>query len=129
VNLSWFGKTANRLPEAAWLSFSPDLPDPHGWTLDKVDRPVSPLDVVAGGSRHLHAVSRGLRYRDARGDFFLDTLDAPVFALGEKTPLGFSNLQPDLTTGFHINLFNNAWGTNYPQWFGEDMRFRFRLVV
>jgi hypothetical protein len=129
VNLSWFGKTANRLPEAAWLSFSPDLPDPHGWTLDKVDRPVSPLDVVAGGSRHLHAVSRGLRYRDARGDFFLDTLDAPVVALGEKTPLGFSNLQPDLAAGFHISLFNNAWGTNYPQWFGEDMRFRFRLVV
>jgi hypothetical protein len=59
----------------------------------------------------------------------LETLDAPVVTMGEKTPLGFSNLQPDLAAGFHISLFNNAWGTNYPQWFGEDMRFRFRLVV
>jgi len=22
-------------------------------------------------------------------------------------------------------LFNNAWGTKYVQWYGEDMRFRF----
>jgi hypothetical protein len=127
LNLSWFGKPASRLPEAAWLSFSPNLPDARGWTLDKVDRPISPFDVVAGGSRHVHAVSTGLRYRDSRGDFSLETLDAPVVALGEKTPLGFSNLQPDLAKGFHVSLFNNAWGTNYIQWFGEDMRFRFRL--
>jgi hypothetical protein len=129
LNLSWFGKTANRLPEAAWLSFRANLPDSRGWVLDKVDRPVSPLDVVAGGSRHMHAVSTGLRYRDAQGNLALETLDAPVVVLGEKTPLGFSNLQPDPTAGFHVSLFNNAWGTNYPQWFGEDMRFRFRLVV
>jgi hypothetical protein len=129
LNLSWFGKPANRLPEAAWLSFRANLPDPRGWTLDKVDRPVSPLDVAAGGSRHMHAVSTGLQYRDAQGKFSLGTLDAPVVALGEKTPLGFSNAQPDLTAGFHVSLFNNAWGTNYPQWFGEDMRFRFRLAV
>jgi hypothetical protein len=25
----------------------------------------------------------------------------------------------------HCNLFNNAWGTNYIMWYGEDMRFRF----
>jgi hypothetical protein len=129
LNLSWFGKPANRLPEAAWLSFRANLPDPRGWTLDKVDRPVSPLDVVAGGSRHMHAVSTGLQYRDSQGKFALGTLDAPVVALGDKTPLGFSNAQPDLTAGFHVSLFNNAWGTNYPQWFGEDMRFRFRLAV
>jgi hypothetical protein len=129
LNLSWFGKTANRLPEAAWLSFRLNVPDTQGWTLDKVDRPISPLDVVTGGSRHMHAVSTGLRYVDSQGEFFLETLDAPVVALGEKSPLNFSNLQPDLGMGFHISLFNNAWGTNYPQWFGEDMRFRFRLGV
>lgn len=129
LNLSWFGKPANRLPEAAWFSFCPNLSDPHGWTLDKAGRTVSPLDVVSGGNRHMHAVATGVRYRDSRGDFTLETLDAPVVALGEKTPLGFSNLQPDLSKGFHVSLFNNAWGTNYPQWFGEDMRFRFRLLV
>ena len=54
-------------------------------------------------------------------------LDAPVMAFGEKSPLNFSKEQPDLSAGVHCNLFNNAWGTNYIMWFGEDMRFRFLL--
>ena len=32
-----------------------------------------------------------------------------------------------MTKGIHFSLFTNAWGTNYIQWFGEDMRFRFVL--
>ncbi len=52
-------------------------------------------------------------------------VDAPVVALGERSPLSFSNDQPDLAKGLHVSLFNNAWGTNYVQWFGEDTRFRF----
>ena len=44
-----------------------------------------------------------------------------------KSPLRFFERQPDLSAGIHCNLFNNAWGTNYIMWFGEDMRFRFVL--
>jgi hypothetical protein len=127
VNFSWFGKGANRLPEAMWLSFLPQAPDPHGWSLEKVDRFMSPLDVVRGGNRHMHAVSNAIRYKDAQGEFSIETLDAPVVALVEKSPIAYSDAQPDLAGGFHFSLFNNAWGTNYIQWFGEDMRFRFVL--
>ncbi len=52
-----------------------------------------------------------------------------MVALGEKHPWYFTRNQPDLAKGFHFNLFNNAWGTNYVQWFGEDMRFRFRIAA
>jgi hypothetical protein len=50
-----------------------------------------------------------------------------VVALGERSPISFSKEQPDLSQGLHFSLFNNAWGTNYVQWFGEDMQFRFLL--
>ena len=53
--------------------------------------------------------------------------DAPVVAIGERTPLGFTNTQPDLSKGIHSGLYNNAWGTNYIMWYGEDMRFRYVL--
>jgi len=129
VNFSWFGKTANRLPEAMWLSFLPQAPDPRSWRLEKVDRLMSPLDVVRGGNRHMHAVSNALRYEDTQGEFAIETLDAPVVALGEKSPIAYSDAQPDLAEGLHFSLFNNAWGTNYIQWFGEDLRFRFVLRV
>ncbi len=123
----WFQKPATRMPEALWLTFNPKVPDQQGWSMDKSGEQVSPFDVAAGGSRHLHAVSTGFSYRDHDGSFSVETLDAPLIALGEKSPLNFSRAQPDLSGGVHCNLFNNAWGTNYIMWFGEDMRFRFQL--
>jgi hypothetical protein len=127
LNFSWFGKPATRMPESLWLSFRPIALDPKGWMLEKSGEPVSPLDVVPSGNRHLHALSKGFSYTDKSGAFSVDTLDAPLVALGVKSPLYFSNRQPDLSAGIHCNLFNNAWGTNYIMWFGEDMRFRFLL--
>jgi hypothetical protein len=127
IAFSWFGKVANRMPEALWLSFQPVASDPRGWLLDKSGGSVSPFDVVTGGNRAMHAVLGGLRYKGPEGALSIDTLDAPVVALGERMPVYFSRSQPDLAKGFHFSLFNNGWGTNYVQWFGEDMRFRFRI--
>jgi hypothetical protein len=127
IAFSWFGKAANRMPEALWLSFQPSAADPRGWLLDKSGGAISPLDVVTGGNRAMHAVLGGLRYKGPEGALTIETLDAPVVALGERLPVHFSRDQPDLAKGFHFSLFNNGWGTNYVQWFGEDTRFRFRI--
>jgi len=127
LNFFWFQKPATRMPEALWLSFHPIAPEAKGWILEKSDEDVSPLDVATSGNRHMHALSKGFRYKDEHGEFAVETLDAPLVALGVKSPLYFSNVQPDLSAGIHCNLFNNAWGTNYLMWFGEDMRFRFLL--
>lgn len=115
-----FGKIANRLPEAMWLTFQPDG---AGLMLDKSDYTVDPFAVVPGGNRHMHALSKGLQYKD----FSIDSFDAPVVALGERSPIFFSKEQPDLKKGVHFSLYNNTWGTNYIQWFGEDLRFRFEV--
>jgi hypothetical protein len=127
LNLSWFDKPATRMPEALWLTFNPIAEDQRGWTLDKSGESVSPFDVVASGNRHMHALAKGFEYREAAHTFAVETVDAPVVALGARTPLGFSDAQPDLSAGVHSSLFNNAWGTNYIMWYGEDMRFRYVL--
>ena len=57
MNFYWFGKVANRLPEAAWLSFHPDVSGDGKLMLEKSDQLVSPFDVVPGGNRHMHAVT------------------------------------------------------------------------
>jgi hypothetical protein len=127
LNLLWFQKPATRLPEAIWLTFNPIAADAQGWMLEKSGQRVSPFDVVAGGNRHMHALSQGFSYKDGKGDFSVDTIDAPLVALGNRTPLGFTKAQPDLAKGIHCNLLNNAWGTNYLMWYDEDMRYRFVL--
>ena len=129
ISLSWFQKAATRMPEALWLSFQPATQDPHAWLLGKSGRLISPFDVVAGGNRSMHAVLGGLQYQGPEGRLGIEALDAPVVSLGRRHPWYYTTDQPDLDKGFHFCLFNNAWGTNYVQWFGEDMRFRFRLRV
>ena len=123
MNFYWFGKVANRLPEAAWLSFHPAVPSDGKWLLGKTDELVSAFDVVPGGNRHMHAIISEMRCPS----FAIESLDAPVVALGVKSPIYFTREQPDLTQGLHFCLHNNTWGTNYVQWFGGDMRFRFVL--
>ena len=50
--------------------------------MDVLGSPVDPLSVVVNGSRHLHAVHRGVCYDDtaARGSsrLAIETLDAPL---------------------------------------------------
>jgi hypothetical protein len=99
----------------------------QNWMLDKAGESVSPFDVVQGGNRHMHALANSLKYKDARGSFSIETLDAPVVALGERSPIYFSGAQPDISKGIHFSLFNNGWGTNYIQWFADDMCFRFTI--
>lgn len=126
---SWFGKASNRMPEALWLSFQPAVADPSKWVLDKSGDDVLPFGVVTGGNRAMHAILGGVRYEGPEGKLHIASLDAPVVALGERIPVHFTRRQPDIAKGLHFCLFNNGWGTNYVQWFGEDMRFRFRISV
>jgi hypothetical protein len=125
LNLSWFGKPATRMPEALWLTFNPIAEDEKGWMLEKSGESISPFDVAASGNRHMHCVQNGFEYKSGGNVFAVETVDAPVVSLGERDPLRFSNDQPDLAKGLHSCLFNNAWGTNYIMWYGEDVRARY----
>jgi hypothetical protein len=127
LNFCWFDKPATRLPEALWLTFRPVVGDPHGWMLEKSGESVSPFDVVRNGARTMHAVSTGFSWRGDGAVFSVETTDSPLIALGERSPLNFSPELPDLTAGIHSCLFNNAWGTNYILWYGENLRVRYVL--
>jgi len=127
VTLQWFGKAANRLPEALWFSFCPRTATPAGWAFDKMGRVVSPLDVVRYGNRRLHAVHEAVTYSGEDGNLILRTWDAPLVAPGTPGLLDFNQRQPDLRKGVHVNLYNNIWGTNFPMWYSNDAQFRFDL--
>jgi hypothetical protein len=127
LELTWFQKPPTRLPEALWLTFNPKSAGTPAWALTKSDELVSPFEVVESGNRHMHALTGTFELREGAHCFAVDAQDAPLIALGERTPLLFSNDQPDLARGIHSCLYNNAWGTNYIMWYGEDARFRYLL--
>ena len=150
--LTWKDKTATRLAESSWLSFVPSVPRPtKGWRLDVMGSAVDPLTVAYNGSRHLHAIHRGVCYDDtidrldrldnnasastagAATPFRLaiESLDVPLVAPGDTAHLiDFDNKLPDLAGGFHFNLHNNAGAfTSNPH---HNLIFRYisdRLIV
>ncbi len=127
IEVQWLDKPATRLPEAIWCGFGFPGTAPAGWTMDKMGQSVSPLHIVSNGNRTLHAIDTGLAYRDENESIIIDSLDAVLVAPGMPAPLRFENQQPDLSKGWHFNLYNNLWGTNFPMWYEEDARFRFSL--
>jgi len=127
LHLSWFEKPATRMPEALWLTFNPIAEDEKEWMLEKSGELISPFEVAVSGNRHMHCVQKGFQLKSGGHAFAVETMDAPVVALGERDPLAFSNDRPDLSKGLHSCLFNNAWGTNYIMWYGEDVRARYVL--
>ena len=128
-DIMWFDKTACRLPEALWCSFVPYDVKPNRWKMEKMGQLISPMDVVSKGNRALHAIDRGIFYRDERSVLNIESLDAPLVAPGKPALLRFENNHPDLSGGWHFNLFNNVWGTNFPMWYDDDARFRFILEL
>ena len=115
VEIRWFGKKNNRLPEAIWAH-------PVGYGRDfnpvKMGREV---DVRA--SRH----SRNLHAADAvvNKDHRIDLVDSMVVA-----PFGMHLWDFGTTddSDLYFNLYNNKWNTNFPLWFSDDSRFRFKIT-
>lgn len=129
LRLTTFGKAANRMPEGLWITFNPPGVTTGRCTLTKAGEAVDAADVVSGGGRAMHAVTGPISFAHTEGGspFEILSMDAPVVALGKRSPLNFSRVLPNLQQGVHVSLFNNAWGTNYPQWCGGDWLFRFKL--
>jgi hypothetical protein len=56
IKMQWFNKTSTRLAESFMYEFLPTPLPGFSWMMDKLGSPVSPLDVVWGGSQLQHSV-------------------------------------------------------------------------
>jgi hypothetical protein len=127
MNVSFLEKPANRLPEAYWVSFIPQ--EVVKIVAEKLGYEVDVLDVVKGGNRQMHAIDNYVDIITTKGTIRINSLDAPVMAVGERNALNYSVNKPDLTKGVHFCLFNNLWGTNFSMWFGGSITYRFKIEL
>jgi hypothetical protein len=126
IEIFWADKQPTRLPEAMWCSF--EAPGPTATChVTKLGRRVSVHDVVLGGSRTTHAIDGELCWTepDGRG-FEISSLDTPLVCIGQPRLLTDDAFVPSPGASVHFNLFNNLWGTNYPQWVAGPGRHTFR---
>ena len=122
--LSWFGKDANRLPEAIFLHLYPNADD---FTLIKLGREIDYRSTVSMGGKNLHAVEKCVMKNDG-GVFELCNCDSPIISVGQGKILEYDNKIEDIgKDGVSYLLCNNVWGTNFPLWYEDNARFIFNI--
>lgn len=120
-DFAWFEKPASRVAEGLWLGFHPTQAVE---SVHKLGEWIDPKAVVSKGNRRMHAVESGVKFKT----LLLESKDTALVNLGEPGLFQFSNTPADLEAGVWFNLFNNMWGTNFPMWYGENARFRFKIL-
>ena len=122
VDVSWYGKDANRLTEAVYFNL---FPNADKVLLKKLGTLVSPEEVTDNGSRNLHAV-QSVEWDGCE----VENLHAPLVSFGGGKILEFDNKTESVRKdGISFVLYNNVWGTNFPLWYEDNARFEFKLRV
>lgn len=122
IDVSWYGKDANRLTEAVYFNL---FPNADKVLLKKLGTLVSPEEVTDNGSRNLHAV-QSVEWDGCE----VENLHAPLVSFGGGKILEFDNKTESVRKdGISFVLYNNVWGTNFPLWYEDNARFEFKLRV
>lgn len=116
LTVQWFDKKISRLPQTFYLKFTEYG---ENWQLNKMNQWIKPEDVI--GSPLYSAVYEGIENSLVK----IESLDAALVAPFGKNILNHqaSAKEQDM----HFVLYTNVWNTNFPQWYGEDSLFRFKL--
>ena len=154
TTLSWFGKTATRLPESFMLSFAPSLLG-HEWQMDILGEWVGPTEVGNGSENFYNrGINSGVRYVNVTGGVpqgvAIGVVDAAMACpivkglglLGDSSPMSESNPEPPANVsvaGMAVSLLHNLMPiSGYNQWYpfgvgeyyqSEDESSAFRFTV
>ena len=116
VTIGMFNKSSTRIPEAMFVQMLPAAPMRYGsWSVNKLGAHISATDVVDGGAKHLHGITRQPALSVASGGqrMSVSALDAAVVNFGELTAYPYLyNTIPDTDQfGASFLLWDNLWGT------------------
>eukprot|EP00051_Salpingoeca_urceolata_P030171 m.8335 g.8335 ORF g.8335 m.8335 type:complete len:1021 (+) comp3196_c0_seq1:59-3121(+) len=127
LELTWINKAATMVGETTQILFRPAPQRTKPWAIDVLGSSVDPENVQDGGNQFQHGTWDGVTGTTASGTMHLQTLDAPAimpmtadFPFGNALPAGSSGLKqlaPNSVFGVGVNLHNNLWSTNYPQFY------------
>lgn len=82
--------------------------------------------VVSMGGKNLHAVEK-CEFASGAGEFELINRHSPLISIGKGKILEYDNKIESLLDGISYVLYDNVWGTNFPQWYEDNAKFSFEI--
>lgn len=123
VNL--YGKQASPYIEAGHAVFTTNSRgDKYG--IRKIDKDLDPAtDIEYNANNILYCISD----RASIDDVAIDPIDSPLVSFGKSAIYRFNGgkFKRPAKPAMYFNLFNNMWGTNFPQWTEGDFVFDFYI--
>jgi hypothetical protein len=85
-------------------------------------------DIQMGANHVFYCIENFITLMNGRKGLCIIAKDTPLISLGETGILKYRNeYKEPVEPVTYFNLFNNMWGTNFPQWIGGDLTYRYIL--
>ena len=116
------------LLESGYLAFPLAAGNPE-FRLNKLGCVLNPEeDILPDCNRDLYCVESWMAVEDGNCGFAVMPKDMPLLSFGEPGVLKFQPNPGKQKPVVMMQLFNNTWGTNFPQWSQGEMAFSYRLM-
>ena len=96
--------------------------------VDKMGQTVDIATEIRKDANHsLYCTDRFIRLEEGENSVTITNRQAPLWSVGENGIYRFRKVYTPSQSILYSNLFNNSWGTNFPQWMGGDYRYEYRV--
>ncbi len=125
VRLELANKRATPYVESAALCM-PLAADSPRYLVNKTGSVLNPETDIADNANHaFYALEHFIAAEDDRALVAAVSHDCPLVSIGENGVYAFRRRYEPHAPELRFCLFNNMWGTNFPQWINGDMAFEF----
>lgn len=99
------------------------------YRINKSNAVLNPETDIAENANHVfYCLENYISAADEKKGLCVITKDAALVSLGSPGTYKYrKHYKAPEEPVIYINLFNNMWGTNFPQWIGGDLSYRFVL--
>lgn len=126
VTLELKGKQETPFVESG--SFVIPFANGASWKIGKPGGMVNPQADIEDCCNHtLFNLERQMTVYTKEGSVSICSLDVPIFGIGSTGVYEYQKTFGTRGSDVYFNLFNNMWGTNFPQWIGGDLAYHFIL--
>ncbi|NOU71747.1 DUF5054 domain-containing protein [Paenibacillus sp. LMG 31458] len=128
IQVTVWRKASSAFAESGHFTFALNADHPK-YRFQKLGSVVNPIDdIEKGANTRLHCTSLWVDVQDDRFGLAIMPIDTPLFSIGEKGIYKYSKEYVPQQPILYFNLFNNQWGTNYPQWISGTFQYSFRIA-
>jgi alpha-mannosidase len=128
VSLHLDNKNETPYVEAGTFLF-PFAQEDAGYRINKSNVTIDPSTDIQEGANHIfYCLENHITMMGEQNGLCIIAKDTPLVSLGDTGVLDYKkdyNKPKDSVACF--NLFNNMWGTNFPQWIGGNLSYRYML--